>query len=103
MSALHIGSQCAICPLVDFLPTTCPDCSFTFCRDHISAHQCTSTLSRTDTSAPGPSTFNRKAICELSSCQRPSIEAIGGYDGDSAEAIARKVRCAGCSGSFCTV
>lgn len=107
MSLLDVGRACAQCSTIDFLPFTCSHCSLTFCREHVQTHGC----SVTDTGfleqgQAGPSTFKRKATCEVGGCERPSIEAIGGKEeeeiDDRGVRIAKEIRCLGCNGAFCT-
>lgn len=104
MSLLDVGKSCAECSTVDFLPFTCPLCSKILCRAHVQAHGCVDDTEDGINSAPaGPSSFRRKTSCEVAKCDRPSIEAIGGKEGDElGEGIAREVRCRGCGGAYCT-
>jgi len=100
MATLHVGARCGVCPLVDFLPITCPHCSLVYCKDHISTHACVeATTSTYHHPTASSSSFAKKTQCDVDKCERPRIEAIGGYsDGE----IAKQVRCEYCGGAFCT-
>lgn len=109
MSLLDIGKACNVCSTVDFLPFTCPYCSLTLCRAHVHSHQCqagpgtAATTTTEQNPTAGPSSFRRQAFCEVMRCERPSIEAIGGREGDLlGEGVAKQVRCGGCGGAYCT-
>lgn len=102
MSLLSIGKACSICSTVDFLPFNCPHCSLTLCRAHVQIHQCQAFGIEQNPSA-GPSSFRSKIVCEVPRCDRPSIEAIGGREGELlGDGVANEVRCAGCGGAYCT-
>lgn len=104
MSLLDIGSRCAFCATVDFLPVSCPTCSQTFCRAHLHSHSCNSSSSLPSQQA-GTSCFGTKAKCERKDCDRPRIEAIAGIESEPEvddAGIAKQVRCPGCGGAFCT-
>ncbi|WWC59636.1 uncharacterized protein I303_102195 [Kwoniella dejecticola CBS 10117] len=87
MSILTPGSRCTLCPLVDFLPYTCPSCNLVYCRKHIQSplHQCieASLQASTSTSNGRPGKLDRgKRLCGFKGCQRESIESIAGYVAD---------------------
>ncbi|WVQ79904.1 hypothetical protein IAT38_002004 [Cryptococcus sp. DSM 104549] len=103
MSILSPGTRCTSCPLVDFLPFTCPSCQQAFCRSHIQTHGCTDDA--------GPSVAlgkldRGKKRCEVEGCERESIESVAGVNGrqgeEGGDGIAREVRCSGCGGAYCT-
>jgi len=108
MSILSVGSRCAICATVDFLPSTCQTCLQLFCGVHLLSHPCASQSNPTQLG--GPSSFRLKSVCEREGCDRPRIEAIAGIEVDSEESsgsgdvkIAKQVRCHACGGAFCTM
>lgn len=97
MSLLDVGSRCQECTLVDFLPFTCPSCSFVFCRAHVQSHACPAAQS----AQPGePSRKRVKGTCAFASCQEETLESVGGFETSEEESIARQVRCV-CGGAFC--
>jgi hypothetical protein len=101
MSLLDVGTKCAACGVVDFLPFSCSGCSGVFCREHVQEHPCSGQPTATATDSA------RKRIrgtCAARGCTTETIESIGGYEGSytdgGGEGIARSVRCV-CGGAFC--
>lgn len=105
MSLLDVGKSCVVCSTVDFLPFICPRCSRTLCRNHVQSHACDGESAAIEENpVAGPSSFTRKTRCEVKGCEKASIEAIGGREGEvlAEDEIAREVRCHGCSGAYCS-
>jgi hypothetical protein len=119
MSLLAVGARCAVCPLVDFLPFTCPSCAQTYCTDHIHSHTCPGGVDvRSKVGLSRQGEWARQARCPMKGCERVTIEAIGGVEVDKPSSsrtqegrlvnegqgegnVAREVRCPGCGVAFC--
>ncbi|GFZ47883.1 hypothetical protein JCM24511_05630 [Saitozyma sp. JCM 24511] len=108
---LSVGSRCSVCPLVDFLPFTCPHCAQTFCSDHIRTHACPDTSTASTSAGPSTAAWSKQTRCPVQGCERVTIESVAGITADAdggtssgqVADIAKEVRCPGCGGAFCVV
>ncbi|WVR04779.1 hypothetical protein IAU60_001791 [Kwoniella sp. DSM 27419] len=99
MAMLTPGAKCSVCPLVDFLPFDCPSCHRIYCSNHIASHGCQDDA-ESSTQAVGKLSRGKKT-CEVTSCQRESIESVAGVSDTAEVDMAREVRCTGCGGAYC--